>query len=134
MLSRNIKIFCILTVILAFIGVITTFQIIIDDKCGKFSFDKCKLEPDWIISNLPDVSNENECQHECMVNSRCTFYIHTVSDAKCQLLSVSQENYLDTCDELGQPKNVSIQECKDSNDPCKVQMNGKLRYISKKFL
>ena len=107
-------------VILAFIGVITTLQIIIDDECGKFSFDKCKMETDWIISNLPDVDNENECQHECMVNSRCTFYIHSANDAKCQLLSVSQENYLETCDELGQPKNVSIQECKDSNDPCKV--------------
>ena len=127
MLNGNIKTFCILTVILAFIEVITTFKIVTDDKCGKFSFDKCKLEPDWIISNLPDVSNENECQHECMVNSRCNFYIHRADEAKCMLLGVSQENYLDTCEELGQPKNVSIQECKHSNDPCKVGINEKLR-------
>ena len=129
MLHEDIKPFCILVVILALIGEITTFKIVTNDECGKFSFDKCKLEAEWIISNLADVIDENECQHKCMLDSRCTFYIHTVDEAKCMLLGVSQENYLDTCDELGQPKNVSIQKCKDSNDPCKVGINEKSRYI-----
>ena len=129
MLHERIKTFSILTFIFSLIGVSFTSKTVIGDKCSKFSFDKCQLEADWLISNLRDVSEENECQKECIVNSRCTFYIHIAEEEKCQLLGVSQEIYLDTCDELGQPKNVSIQECKDSNNPCKVQINRKSIYI-----
>ena len=129
MLHERIKTFSILTFIFSLIGVSFTSKTVIGDKCSKFSFDKCQLEADWLISNLRDVSEENECQNECIVNSRCTFYIHIAEEEKCQLLGVSQEIYLDTCDELGQPKNVSIQECKDSNNPCKVQTNRIYIYI-----
>ena len=129
MLHEKIHTFSILTFIFALIGVSITSKTVIEDKCRKFSFDKCQLDANWVISNLRDVSNENECQKACMDNSRCTFYIHIAEEAKCQLLGVFQESYLDTCDELGQPKDVSIQECKDSNDPCKVQINRKSIYI-----
>ena len=121
MLHQKINLFSILTFIFTLIGVSITSKTVIEDKCRKFSFDKCQLEADWVISNLRDVPNENECQTACTANIQCSFYIHTAEEAKCQLLGVPQEGYLNTCDELGQPKNDSIQECKDSNDPCKVK-------------
>jgi hypothetical protein len=90
------------------------------NPCLEFSFDKCSLDPSWVISSSDDISEEEECQTSCGLDPRCKFYIYITDSSTCQLINQPEQTYLDTCMELGLSGSHKITECKDSNDPCKV--------------
>ena len=98
-----------------------------ENPCARFSFDKCFPDPSWILANLDDIAEEEDCQKQCsqMYTSSCTFYIHYVDSAQCQLFKIPQIDYLENCKEIGQPRNHSLKECAESNEPCKVRRTKK---------
>ncbi len=91
-----------------------------EHPCLEFTFDKCNLDPSWIIPSSEVVSEEIECQKMCRSIPECKFYIYKTDSSTCQLINQPEQTYLDTCMELGLSGSHTITECKDSNDHCKV--------------
>ena len=90
-------------------------------SCQDYTIDKCFYDENGIIETLKDVDEQN-CQFYCDVIYKgiCNFFIHDHKQMVCQLLEEPFGNYVDSCKKFGGPPSPSVDTCKQSTNPCKV--------------
>ena len=93
----------------------------ISKTCNLYGFDQCLINGRDIIEEVHDTSPE-QCQFFCsnIYKDSCSFFILKEDSYDCLLFNVTLDSFLTSCKVVGGPTYPSVQECIETQDPCKV--------------
>jgi len=104
--------------LLTIVSVACCFKLAIAD-CNDLTFDTCGTDQTIPFETFTD-QGEDICQQICreVYPSRCKFFIYDREDELCELYSIDEQLYVDSCKRTAGTPQPPLAECKESNDPC----------------
>lgn len=86
-----------------------------DPTCRDFVYNLCVAdETSTSFETITNVVDTNECQffcHEIFGPDVCKFFRYDLKTKECQIWSISQKDYMDTCSIIGGPAQPDFKTC-----------------------
>jgi len=98
--------------------------------CQDFTMSSCTYDKNSIIKDT-STSNEEDCQEgfcNGLYQGECTYYVYEPETKSCKLFKDDMTTLFETCNTIGGPKEPEVDDCNDSEDPCKMFLDGECTY------